>query len=577
MYETYLHKSERDFANYAQAHLSESQRAGNMVGWNGAINYSLLSDDLILLYQLEKAADGWSVCDMHMLLWGSETTLRKDIGRIGKFWKADGAALWNPQGNILWHSSLIYGDRAELPFVVANAWQEEQFKRYSQGGNFEITFAGLGTWLECLNDSAVIRFYEGAPVELARREMNDPNIDHRDVDMSQLRSLNPCDSKDAPALAEFTGVVDACSTVKICGEKCYRIRLWSGSAAEAGPFPWQLLIAANHVDGKYVPRVGDIVHGNAVIFGMLHGDQCDCPTLTDERECVCDSEKTFEEPDDHSEQINVVETHDEGPHDKKDFEYLPRKPAQYPDVKDYGKGLSPKVIDVMPKFVTCVDYRKAMKGTLEELKNPTRKDLRRIFGEIEYVITSKKNRHMFSSVVESSGIRHFVRDTETEERHLWCCIPSGFGQQHFHTNLWIAISPAGNVLRYTLYSGEWERWHRLNKGIDLTINFQSEKRKARFDKMPELIDAIEKMKEDDYLIAVENGHTVMVQAYCNSAEAGVQDFRVEWQLHYLPWQFFAEEVSAEKLVEILKTFDAEGLESVETMLDWQWCKMRGNV
>ena len=66
-----------------------------------------------------------------------------------------------------------------MDFCVANAFQAAEYEKYSKGGNFTMTFAGLGDYLECMNDKGVVRFYEGNPVEEERARKNDPTIDHR--------------------------------------------------------------------------------------------------------------------------------------------------------------------------------------------------------------------------------------------------------------------------------------------------------------------------------------------------------------------------------------------------------------
>lgn len=220
MYETRLFADGKTFFEWAQKNVHKSTRANDMVGWNGAINYIHLDQDLVLLYQLEKTGQSWTVCGLHMLLWGVQETLRKDVCKISEFYR--------PEGSVLWHASVVYGGRSPMDFCVTNAFQAAEYEKYSRGGNFTMTFAGLGDYLECMNDKGVVRFYEGNPVEEERARKNDPKIDHADMGLSELRALNPGCRDEEPALAEFSGVVEACKTVKICGVKCYRIRLMSG-------------------------------------------------------------------------------------------------------------------------------------------------------------------------------------------------------------------------------------------------------------------------------------------------------------------------------------------------------------
>ena len=439
-----------------------------------------------------------------------------------------------------------------------------------------MTFAGLGDYLECMNDKGVVRFYDGRPVEEERAKKNDPTIDHADMTFSELRSLNSGDRAEEPALAEFSGIVEACRAVKICGVKCYRIRLMSGAPDDPSSFPWSLLIAANRVDRNYVPRVGDSVHGAAYLFGTFHGDAQNEPTV------YLDNwiRKIFDDGDQvpsgqlDEEASHVEKASDEG--DDKGWEWLPRKPEEYPEVPSHGGGLSRSVASVLPKYVVYGDYRKKIRGALTPLKEPSRKELKRILSSIDYVITSKNNLHVFGSVMESIGIRHFVRDAKTGERHLWCGLPSGFGREHIHSNLLIALDDNGDVLRYTFYMGAWD-WHRLYRGMDITINFQSEKNLGHYESISDAVKDVGKMREDDYIIACCLGHTAMVQAYCDAVVEGVQRFTIEWQIHYLPWQFYIKDGTKEQVVSMMEEFGKHGIEPVETMSRWKWCKMKGNT
>lgn len=573
MYDFAFFKDNEHLLTWSKNYVSVSHRAEDCVGYDGAINYVHMSRDLLMLYQLARHPDGsFEVEALHMLLWGAQDTLRKDICKISEF--------YHPKGEVLWHASVVFGGRPALDFCVTNAFQKEGYEKYSKGGNFEMTFAGLGTYMECMNDKGVIRFYDGNPVEMERVEKNDPTIDHADMVLSELRSLNSGGREDEPALAEFTGVVESCTTEKICGVKCYRIRLMSGAPAEPSSFPWSLLIAASRIEGKYVPRVGDSVHGNAYMFGTFHGEARDAPTVYLDREL---QQKAEPQKGQEAQTLNNECADESGENvctdasGKKDgWEYLPRCPEVYPEVKSYGGGLSKSVAKVLPKYVVYSDYRKKIKGELKPQKVPSRKELKRILDSIDYVITSQNNLRMFGSVIDSIGIRHFVVDAKTGERHLWCELPSGFGREHFHSNLLVALNENGEVLRYTFYMGEWD-WHRLYRGMKLQINFQSKKRLRYYDSMKDVLGKVGKMVEHDYLVASSLGHTAMMQAYCYSNDDGVLRFRIEWQVHYLPWQFYVCEATREQLVSMFAEFDKHGIEPVETMARWKWCKLEGNV
>ena len=578
MYETRIFADGKTFFEWAQKNVRKSIRANDMVGWNGAINYINLDRDLVLLYQLEKTdgGKGWTVCGLHMLLWGAQETLRKDVCKISEFYR--------PAGSVLWHASVVYGGRSPMDFCVANAFQAEGYEKYSKGGNFTMTFAGLGDYLECMNDRGVIRFYEGNPVDEERSRKNDPTIDHADMVASELRALNPGCRDEEPALAEFSGVVEACKTVKICGVKCYRIRLMSGPPDNPSSFPWSLLVAANRIDGKYVPRVGDSVHGAAYMFGTFHGEAQEAPTVYQDRglqEIVekAAAKESVEQASEGKPDDGSSETVSGKPSDEeitKGWEWLPRKPKDYPVVRAHGGGLAKSVATTLPKYVVYSEYRKRIKGELKALKDPSRKELKRILDSIDYVITSKDNLHMFGSVMDAIGIRHFVVDAKTGERHLWCGLPSGFGREHFLSNLLVALDKDGNVLRYTFYMGDWD-WHRLDRGMETQINFHTEKDLRYYDSIGAAIKDVPKMGKDDFIIACCLGHTAMLQAYCDEVVDGVQQFTIEWQIHYLPWQFYISKGTREQLVSMLEEFDRHGIEPVETMARWKWCKMKGNT
>lgn len=94
MYETKLFADGKSFIEWTIRNVSRSKRAADMAGWDGAINYLHLDRDLVLLYKLEKAGASWSVCDLHLLLWGARETLREDVCTIGRFYHPEGSALW---------------------------------------------------------------------------------------------------------------------------------------------------------------------------------------------------------------------------------------------------------------------------------------------------------------------------------------------------------------------------------------------------------------------------------------------------------------------------------------------------
>ena len=579
MYDTYFFRDNKKLLKWAKDYTCASKRAKPYVGWDGVVNFVHMAKDLVLLYQLAKRPDGFEVVMLHMLLWSERRSLRKDVFKVAKFFR--------PEGEILWHSKIDYEGRTSIPFVVTNAWMKEEYEKYSMGGCFEMSFSGIGQYLECINDKGTIRFYDGNPVEMKRKEENNPTIDHADMYMTELRMLNSSHDDTCPARAEFAGIVEGCRIETICGEKCYVLYLWSGPMDSPVSFPWTLLVAANRVEGRYVPRTGDMVHGEAFMFGTFFGDEQKAPTVYTEQfkntikgkmECaleVEDDNNSFGGIDSENRDLkmtNKVQSN-KPTKCKKGWGWLPRKPATYPECKHHRGGLVASVKKVHPKFVVYADYLKHIKGPLIPAKSPSRTELRAIIDSIDYVVTKRDNLHVLAAVFDVIGIRHLLKDEKTGERHLWCCLPSGVWKEHYRTNLLIALDENNSVLRYSFHTGDWSLMPML-RGMAVSINFQSSGKLVQYEKIAEAIKHVGKMKKSDYMIAASHGQTSILQAWCDGVNTdGIQKLRIEWHAHDLPWQFFISNGTKEQFVAMLKVYDKYGIEPVQTMARWSWCRM----
>lgn len=586
MYDTCIFGDSKKLLEWAMNHTRDSKRAKHCVGWNGEMNYVPMSKDLTLLYQLANTDTGLEVVKLHMLLWSCRRSLRKDVFRVGKFFK--------PDGEVMWHSSIEFDGRADIPFLAVNAWMDGEFEKYSNGGCFEMSFSGIGCHLECMNGKGTIRFYDGNPVEMKRREENDPTIDHADVFTTELRMLNSWHEDDGmePAGAEFAGIVEGCRKVNICGEKCFIISLWSGPMSDPASFPWTLLVSANQIEGRYTPRVGDMVHGSAYMFGTFFGDGEETPTVVHERFYPIDesahADKSPNDDDLHAadsgDDCNAVHDGTENASlpkttgEKRGWEWLPRPAEDYPECEHHGGGLLASVKKVHPKFVVYADYLRRMSKDLRPIKQPNRRELKSIIDTIDYVITKKDNLHVLASVIDVIGIRHMVEDEKSGERHLWCCLPSGVYKEHCRTNLLVALDKNNAVLRYTFHAGEWER-NSMDRGMAVSINFQSEKKLVRYDSIAEASKHIGNMKESDYMIAASHGPTTLLQAWCDAVDSdGGQRLIIEWHVHGLPWQFRLENGTCEQFRAMLDEYSKHGIEAIQTMAKWKWCRMEnGNV
>lgn len=567
MYEGEFFKNDERLIKWAKSYIGVSHRADPYIGFNnGAINYVHMAKDLVLLYQLDYSNEQKKLVAgrLHMLLFGSASNLRRNVFRVQKFFR--------PDGEIIWHSAIDYGtNRCDLPFVVANAWQKMQFEKYSKGGCFEMTFAALGVSLECMNEQGSVRLYSGEALELARKEQGNPDLEYMDVSMSHLRMLNPCvDEKDFPAVAEFTAVIESCVQETICGEKAYRIGLWSGPMSASESFPYHLLVSASHVEKGYVPRVGDFVSGKAIMYGSFRGEPCKEPTIkgSDFSQVI----RQNDENGDAAKAVKSVASKVEPPAEaeKDDWKWIPRETRDYMEVTDHGGRLARSVAKSLPKFVTYVDYRKAISGGLQECKLPSRVMVRRIIAQVDDMAHIKGDVRGLSDIVDRIGVRQFMRDDRTGEYHLWCCVGSKYHWEKLRTHLLIALSDKLEILRYTFHTGDWS--YRIQNGIDVQVNYQSKKRLVHYQTIGQALRRLKSFQPDDYIIVCSRSHASFVQAQCDSDGEKGQVFELEWQIHYLPWHFCIK-ATRDQVIAVLKEYDRAGVESVQTMLPWKWCQV----
>jgi hypothetical protein len=497
---------------------------------------------------------------LHLLLVERREACRKDTFRVTPFFK--------PGKDALWHASVEYGaDRMPLDFVVADAFQDEAFERYSQGGVFEMRFMGLGASLSCLNRKGVIRFWEGLPVARERRDKRAPGIDHADVILDESRSLNPCgDDGKNPAFAEFTSTVEEVESVAICRQPCYRIRLWSGPPEDPAGFPWTLLIAKARVEKGWIPRVGDFVNGIAAMYGTFDGKAEDGagPTVF-QREC---GGEAVPEPPIPKKDLPKA------PKGKPSWEYLPRFPKEYPDAPAPRVPLPAFTDEPFKKFVTYPEYRRHLGDRLVPVAPPSRKRLKEIIGEIDHVITTDGNRRVFAPHFDAIGIRHAVRDPATGETHLWLGLPEFRNSRWLecHSGLLVALSPEGQPVRYTIHANDdmkiWRGWYCMSW---CPKSGNTEKAHATAEECLELIPA---MKKHAYFRLYASCHGSFFQAACIKG-GKKRAFLVEFQIHGVEWQFGAENISEKRLLELSRLFIDGGLPAIENEEPWEQIKIKG--
>lgn len=558
MYDTFFFRSPEEIFNFFTENVSTWPVLSEYRGRTTPTLLGQLNDNLSMLVATVIKKGEPVASETHFILRETRTACRKDTFRVLPFFK--------PPKQSLWHASVDYGsDRAPLPFVVANAFQGKAFDFCSKGGVFQMRFMGLGESLECINDKGVIRFWSGLPVARERRDKNDPAIDHSDMVFDNAKALNPCDDEKAPAFAEFTSAIENVSTETICGQPCFRIRLWSGPLQNPASFPWTLLIAKARVQKGWTPRVGDFVNGIAAIFGTF--------------DHVSEGEPTVFQPEfnpDQSIREEPIPAKDipPTPPGKPETEWLPRRPLDYPDAPFPRVSLPVFTDGPLKKFVTYPDYRNRLGDTLVPVPEPSRQHLRTILDEIDHVITTEENRLVFAPHFDAIGIRHAVRNPATGETHLWLELPPVYLRWDRHADLLVAFGADGHALRYTLHTGDengsWapgEMYCNIASGEGQTSTV--------FQTPEEVLSRIPSLAPNACFVLCAQSRGSLFQAICQTGGQR-KSWLAEWQLFGREWQFFKKEIPEKHPLELCRLFLSGGLAAIENEEPWKQVKTTGS-
>lgn len=552
MYDRFFFKDGDAFVRYVMDYGPHMPTLKEYRGSKSPTLIGHMAKDLVMLVETEDVGDHCDFHAAHLLLRETRQACRKDFCRVTPFFK--------PKKGFLWHASLDYGEaRVPLDFVVANAFQGGAFDLCSKGGVFQMRFMGLGESIACMNRKGVVRFWDGLPVARERRDKGDPSIDHIDMVFSEARSLNPCHDKENPAFAEFISTIEDVSTETICGQPCYRIRLWSGPLEDPASFPWTLLIAKSRVPKGWIPRVGDFVNGVAAMYGTFDdkAEEGAKPTVYQPEFLSADS---VPEPPIPKKDIPKP------PKGKPETEWLPRRPKEYPDVPAPRVPLPAFTDEPFKKFVTYPEYRQHIGKDLVPVPPPSRKRLRKIVDEIDFKYTYMDDeRWAFGRVFNAIGVRHAVLDRISGETHLWLCIPLIDIHYDSHAELMISIGNTGHVVRYTIHSneGNWahgELWCEVNRdgNRDYTIHASPD---AALSDIPNI-------KKKGFVILCAECTGNMFQAVCTN-EGVRKRYYAEWLLFGKSWCRGKENLSEKRLLEICRLFLSGGITAIQNEECWQ--------
>ena len=559
MYDRFFFKDGDAFVRYVMDYGPHMPTLKEYRGSKSPTLIGHMAKDLVMLVETEDVGDHCDFHAAHLLLRETRQACRKDFCRVTPFFK--------PKKGFLWHASLDYGEaRVPLDFVVANAFQGDAFDLCSKGGVFQMRFMGLGESIACMNRKGVVRFWDGLPVARERRDKGDPSIDHVDMVFSEARSLNPCHDKENPAFAEFISTIENVSTETICGQPCYRIRLWSGPLEDPASFPWTLLIAKSRVPKGWIPRVGDFVNGVAAMYGTFDdkAEEGAKPTVYQPEFLSADSV-----PEPPIPKKDIPKT----PKGKPETEWLPRRPKEYPDALAPRVPLPAFTDEPFKKFVTYPEYRQHIGKDLVPVPPPSRKRLREIIDAIDHIITTDGDRRVFAPHFDAIGVRHAVRDPATGETHLWLELPPVYLRWDHRAALLVAVGSDGQPLRYAIHTGD-ESGNWAHGEMYCNVTEHGGKYFTGLKSPSEVLSQIPALVKDDFFILCAVSRGSMFQAKCR-AGGKRKRYVAEWQLFGMEWQFSKENVSEKRLLELCRLFLAGGLAAVENEEPWKQVRMKG--
>ena len=565
MYEDCFFKDGKITWDWLSGNLRKFKRTKPFAGCSQATYYLDLSDDL---YMIAEAGEG-TVEDVHLLLGSYKAPIQESIFKIVPFFK--------PDSTNLWHSAIDYGgERSSLPFVPQNGWMEGYHTAFANGGCARMAFAGQGISLNCINNQAMFRLYEGAALELKRREDKNQELQHVDFNMSSLRALNCNNDEDLPALAEFISVIESCSIYQTAGVRCYRLLLWSGPVEDPAGFPWTLHIPHHFVETGYVPRVGDSVNGLAVMYGTFLDQKplakpsvCH-PTLRGKRKCS--NEDTLTTTDEGtSEESNTLKAADGTSQEEvsptKAFEYLPRPLEYYPEAPHPKHQLDAKSLTSLPKYVPYHEYRRLLGDTesLQQIKNISRAKLATLIKEIDVHLNLDFTPALLP-YLKHAGVRHTACNPQTNEQHIWITLPNPRGSETPLTNLLVTTTPESNVARYTFINSVLDQAPKKHL---CTLCPDNDKLSNRPITLRVLLNQLAKIEHDGFLILTGFNQNEFLQAR-REENNKLTTFLVEWQIYDITWQFNMKGISEKRLAELITLYWHNGLLAIEGEEPWQW-------
>lgn len=535
-----------------------------------------LSPDVSLRYEICTAGDDYTIEAIHAIAKPWRKMLRRQNFKLRPAFRPKDAAIW--------HTVIDLGEnRAPIVVAIPNGGIEPTFSKIRAGGIFPMQVTGLIYQISCRNKQGTLRLYEGPTLEMHRRETNDPTLESVDLTLSHLRSLNAIDDDEAPAFAEFSSVIEIVEKVDDAEWPSYRLLFWSGQPSEPSAFPVQAIVPKHVLQAvRYVPRVGDAISGTIALFGQFPAPE---DLEADASDRLCQDEPWDLSPADAEDAPDAApETPGEepaaeapealseapAPREKAPntpgYELLPRPLEVYPEVEDFGHGLTRGVAKALPKYVLYRDYHRAIQGKLRQLQPLQRTHLRAILEQIPQLFKVRKNVTK-SAILESTNILHAARDPFSGERHLWIALAPVFPCHLFHTDLLVAIDDCQHVLRYTLLTEDASsaphdfrmfgcHW-KANKEVTFTT-FQ------------EVEDFIHSAKVDDFFCMDSAIYSTLFQA-----KRSRKGWQVEWQHHYIHWQFKFLGCSNERLIELMHVYVEKGFVPLQTMANWQFVDIRG--
>ena len=435
---------------------------------------------------------------------------------------------FRPANTLLWHSRMYPNGSSEpLTFAVGNFPCDEKTAPFLQGGRFKLQLSGFAVSARTFPQP------EGT---------SDEPPASADTDLF-LRSA-VC--SDHPAMAVFRSVIEEKTTVNTSYiGKIYRLLLRSGPADVPDTLRWTLYVPQNRLRPAKAPRVGDLVVGQAVLYGEISGRRLSEPDYSDNLCALLSLPSPLWQP-------NCTQ-------------------VPFP-IHDYGGCIEEESRCERPHFLLYAEYCRRLPRKPVLAPPPQNAELQDIFTQLQQVIPTRKAFIRTAFTPEAAELKRNLQDPATDYRFLWFTLPRVRDGSRLEApvHLFVNTDPSGRLLNYTLYDGFVRPSPRLD--VSRFICYNNRKPSIYLDDTETFIRELYTLEKDEFFILSYRGHSSYLQAACDGTDdRGTPIFQTEWQILDIPWHYGILDCTPDGLAVLIRAFLSQGVTAVQTMAEWNLC------